>query len=217
MLKTRIKMCGTTNIDDALKAVECGVDALGFIFVPESPRYITPEAAIGIVRQLPPLVFKIGVFVNESSQEVEEIVHYLGLNGVQLHGEEDPEYCENLGYTMPSCALIKAFRVGEHTTPSDFSPYNDVTNGFLLDTYEKDKAGGTGKSFNWQILESLSLQKPVILAGGLTPENIGDAIEAVVPYAVDVNSGIEHAPGVKDHIRLERFVHKVMEYDRQAD
>lgn len=212
--RTRIKMCGTTQQADAKKAVELGVDALGFIFVEQSPRYTAPEAALNITRVLPPFLFKIGVFVDAGIQEVQEIVHYLGLNGVQLHGKETPEYCEKIGESLPSCSRVKAFRVGEHTKKADFSPYASVVDGFLLDTYVKDIEGGTGMTFDWSLIANLKLQKPYILAGGLTPENISQALAIAKPFGVDVNSGVEHAPGQKDHALLERFIVHVTESDR---
>ncbi len=212
--RTRVKVCGTTNIEDAHAAVQLGVDALGFIFASKSPRFITPEDAKVIIDGLPPFLFKVGVFVNESKQEVEEIVHYLGLNGVQLHGNEDRLYCEDLALVVPSCSLIKAFRVGEHSSPSDFSSYNNVVDGFLLDTYVKGKDGGTGVTFDWSLLKRLNLLHPAIVAGGLNPDNIKEALGVANPFAVDVNSGIEHSPGMKDHLKLTRFVENVNEFDR---
>ena len=207
-------MCGTTNLADAEKAVALGVDALGFIFANKSPRYVSPEAAMEITQNLPPLLFKIGVFVDLEIQEVEEIVRYLGLNGVQLHGKESPEYCAQLKSSLPSCTRIKAFRVGEHTTHADFSFYEKVVNGYLLDTYVKDVEGGTGQIFDWSLIENLKLGKPYILAGGLNPENIGQALSITRPFGVDVNSGVESVPGKKDHDLLERFIVQISEIDR---
>lgn len=207
-------MCGTTNLVDAEKAVELGVDALGFIFAEKSPRYIRPEAALEITQNLPPLLFKIGVFVDLEVHEVEEIVRYLGLNGVQLHGKESPEYCAQLKNSLPSCTRIKAFRVGDHSTSADFGLYDEVVNGCLLDTYVKDVEGGTGQIFDWSLIENLKLRKPYILAGGLNPENIGQALTIVSPFGVDVNSGVERAPGKKDHDLLKRFITQVSGIDR---
>lgn len=211
--RTRIKMCGTTTIEDAMVAVQLGIDALGFIFVKNTPRFISPEDANKIVKQLPPFLFRVGVFVNEDRQEVEEIVRCLGLNGIQLHGKEKPSYCEKLALSMPSCSLIKAFRVGEKSSPTDFVPYNDVVNGFLLDTYVQGKDGGTGLSFDWSVLPKLKLKLPAIVAGGLSSENIQEALTIARPFAVDVNSGIELSPGKKDHNKLKCFVEKVAQSD----
>ena len=207
-------MCGTTNLADAEKAVSLGVDALGFIFAEKSPRYINPEVALNITQRLPPLLFKIGVFVDLEVHEVEEIVRYLGLNGVQLHGKESPEYCAQLKSSLPSCTQIKAFRVGQHSTQADFASYDEVVSGYLLDTYVKDVEGGTGQVFDWGLIENLKLAKPYILAGGLNPDNIAKALSIAKPFGVDVNSGVESVPGKKDHALLERFISQVSEIDR---
>lgn len=211
--RTRIKMCGTTSIEDAHKAVELGVDALGFIFVNTSDRFIDVEKAREITRSLPPFVNKVGVFVNEGITEIEEIVDYLGLDAIQLHGEEEPDFCENIVRAVPSCTVLKAFRVGDHSRQEDFIPYHSYVNGFVLDTYVKDKEGGTGLSFDWSILPKLNLQRPYILAGGLNPENIAEALKETSPFGVDVNSGVESSPGVKDHDKLQLFVAKVSAFD----
>lgn len=211
--RTRIKMCGTTSLDDAHKAVSLGIDALGFIFVNTSKRFIEVERAREITKSLPPFVNKVGVFVNEGVTEIEEIVDYLGLDAVQLHGDEQPDICEKIARAVPSCTVMKAFRVGGHSREEDFLPYNSIVSGFVLDTYVKDIEGGTGVSFDWSILSRLNLQMPYILAGGLHPENIGKALKLTLPYGVDVNSGVEISPGVKDHQKLQRFVEKVTEFD----
>jgi phosphoribosylanthranilate isomerase len=211
--RTRIKMCGTTSLDDAHKAVSLGIDALGFIFVNTSKRFIEVERAREITKSLPPFVNKVGVFVNEGVTEIEEIVDYLGLDAVQLHGDEQPDLCEKIARAVPSCTVMKAFRVGGHSCEEDFLPYNSIVSGFVLDTYVKDKEGGTGVSFDWSILSRLNLQMPYILAGGLHPENIGKALKLTSPYGVDVNSGVEISPGVKDHQKLQSFVEKVIEFD----
>jgi phosphoribosylanthranilate isomerase len=211
--RTRIKMCGTTHGEDALKAVELGVDAIGFIFAAKSPRYIAPETARTITKALPPFISATGVFVNEKLQDIVEIAHYLGLKALQLHGKESPSFCAKLARALPSATVVKAFRVGPHCTASDFTPYNDAVGGFLLDTYVPDQDGGTGIAFDWHVLSSLQLQKPCILAGGLSPENIRTALKVARPYGVDVNSGVEYRPGVKDHARLARFVTHVREHD----
>ncbi|MFN2355385.1 MAG: phosphoribosylanthranilate isomerase [Desulfopila sp.] len=211
--RTRIKMCGITHGEDALKAVELGVDAVGFIFAVKSPRYIAPETARTITKALPPFISPTGVFVNEKLRDIVEIAHYLGLKTLQLHGAESPSFCEKLARALPSVTVVKAFRVGPHCSASDFMPYNDAVGGFLLDTYVPDQEGGTGIAFDWHILSSLQLHKPCILAGGLSPKNIRAALEVARPYGVDVNSGVEYRPGVKDHESLVRFVIHVREYD----
>lgn len=213
MLRTRVKMCGTTSDKDANKAVLCGVDALGFIFYEKSSRDVSPDTARDIIVDLPPLLDLVGVFVNRQITEVIEIVKYAGLNHVQLHGEESPDYCRKLSSELPSCNIMKAFRVGSTTTREEFSPYNDVVKGFLLDTYVKNELGGTGRVFDWNIVSGLKLQRPVILAGGLNPDNVAAAITTLRPYGIDINSGVETQPGKKDHSRLELLMDRV----RRAD
>jgi len=208
--RTRVKMCGTTRLEDALVAVDGGVDALGFIFYSKSPRYIAPDKAARIIDRLPPFVDRVGVFVNATIDEVAAAAA-AGLSALQLHGNESVEYCRELRQKLPSCWLIKAFRVGDKSRPDHFSPYNTCVDAFLLDTYVQGASGGTGRIFDWSIIEQLQLQRPILLAGGLSPENVLAAITAVHPYAVDINSGVELQPGVKDHTRLKnllRLIHQ---------
>jgi len=208
--RTRVKMCGTTSVSDALAAVSFGVDALGFIFVDNSPRNIVPEKAAEIIRTLPPFVDRVGVFVDAPLAVIVRTAS-TGLSYIQLHGNESPRYCAELRQMLPFCRIIKAFRVGAESCSSSFSPYVSCVDGFLLDTYVKGAAGGTGRIFDWSIINRLQLQRPLILAGGLGPENIVAAIEAVRPYGVDINSGVELKPGVKDHARLQILLQKVAE------
>lgn len=203
--RTRVKMCGTTRLEDALAAVRLGVDALGFIFFAKSPRCIDQTAAEAIIAQLPPLVDRVGVFVNASLEEI-VACSACGLSMVQLHGKETPEFCQEVKRALPHCGIIKAFRVEPVSTAADFAPYGDCVDAYLLDTYVKGAPGGTGQTFDWSEITALELARPVILAGGLTPENITRAIETAQPYAVDINSGIETRPGVKDHRRLEALL-----------
>ena len=209
--RVRVKMCGTTRLEDALAAVRCGVDALGFIFYSKSSRFITPENAKPIIKRLPPFIDRVGVFVNTSHQEVIRAAG-CGLSYLQLHGDEPADYCRALREMLPACGIIKAFRVSEASRPEDFSPYNDCVDAFLLDTYAKGIPGGTGMSFDWSVIETLALQRPIILAGGLTPENVASAIAAVRPYAVDINSGVELRPGIKDHDRLTSLLRIVADH-----
>lgn len=201
-------MCGTTRMADALAAVYYGVDALGFIFYAKSPRCINSDAAARIIEQLPPFVDRVAVFVNASTAEV-LCTAGLGFSYVQLHGTESAQYCREIRQKLPSLGIIKAFRVGEESRTDDFTPYNDCVDAFLLDTYVTGARGGTGKVFDWSIIERLQLQRPVILAGGLSPENVLDAIAEVHPFAVDINSGVESQPGVKDHARLQELLRLV--------
>lgn len=215
--RTRIKVCGITTVEDAEEAIRQGVDAIGFIFAEQSPRYISPEKAKEIAANLPPFIHLVGVFVDGDPVEVQEIIDYCGLTHVQLHGKEDEEYCRKLAQAATPCRLIKAFRVGPHSLASDFQPYEESVKGYLLDTYMEGQEGGTGKPFNWSMVASLGLKQPVVLAGGLTPENIEEAIRAVRPFAVDVNSGVEDEPGRKNKQKLLELVARVRAVDLELN
>jgi phosphoribosylanthranilate isomerase len=208
-------MCGTTSLEDANAAVRYGVDALGFIFYDKSPRYIAPDQAGLIIKTLPPFVDRVGVFVNAPIQEVVTTAG-VGLSWLQLHGREPVQYCLQIRQQLPFCGIIKAFRVGKKSRPEDFIAYNDCVDAFLLDTYVDGAKGGTGKVFDWSIIDGLQLRRPILLAGGLAPENVQNAIAAVKPFAVDVNSGVESEPGVKDHVRLKALLQQVYQTSRQA-
>ncbi len=212
--RIRVKMCGTTNLEDALAAVDAGVDALGFIFYKKSPRNIDPELARIIIEQLPPFVDTVGVFVDRDQEEVEEIIRFCGLGYAQLHGQESPKYCERLARFAAPCQVIKALRVGGDLQADDITPYNEHVKGFLLDTYQKGVKGGTGQRFDWSLIQELKLQRDVILAGGLDPENVQEALTAVRPYAVDVNSGVETSPRQKDHNLISRFIRQVRAWEQ---
>jgi phosphoribosylanthranilate isomerase len=201
-------MCGTTRLEDALMAVDGGVDALGFIFYDKSPRYISPEKAARIINELPPFVDRVGVFVNATIDELVAAAA-AGLSVLQLHRNESVEYCLEIRQKLPLCSLIKAFRVGKESRPDDFTPYNGCVDAFLLDTYVQGASGGTGQIFDWSIIKQLQLHRPILLAGGLSPENVRAAITEVQPYAVDINSGVESQPGVKDHARLNKLLQLV--------
>ena len=205
----RVKICGMTRLADALCAVEAGVDGLGFIFFPKSPRNIEPEAARSIIAQLPPFVDTVGVFVDEIPARIQEIAAFCGLNTIQLHGVETPADCRALGAALPCCRLLKAFRVGAHSTASDIAPYEECVQGYLLDTYQKEAMGGTGLAFDWALIERLQLGRPLLLAGGLDCDNITEALRRVAPYGVDTNSGLEDAPGQKNHQRIKTFLARV--------
>jgi phosphoribosylanthranilate isomerase len=209
-------MCGITNSYDAEEGVRAGVDALGFIFVEESPRHVSSENARGIISNLPPFIDCVGVFVDRDPKEVEEIIAYCGLSYAQLHGSEEPKYCERLARLTAPCKVIKAFRVGSETHEELFGPYNDVVQGVLLDTYAKGIAGGTGMAFDWRIIDRLRLQLPLILAGGLGPDNVREAIRQVRPFAIDVNSGVERTPGMKDEKKLRAFMEQVRLADQDT-
>jgi len=164
-----------------------------------------------ITGELPPFVDRVGVFRNEEIEVVEEIMHYCRLTLVQLHGSEPPEYCRRI-----SCKVIKSFSIRPESKSEDLAAYADVISGFLLDTYDKEMAGGTGRPFDWKLVAQVKPPGPVLLAGGLTPENVGEAIQQVKPFAVDVNSGVEYQPGRKDSDKLKSFVHAVRKADEQA-
>ncbi len=207
--RIRIKMCGTTALEDALAAVEAGVDALGFIFYEKSPRHVAPKTARRIIDRLPLFVDTVGVFVDCSRKEVEEIIRFCSLGYAQLHGKESPKYCERLVRSAAPCQIIKALRVGEDLRAKDIAPYSEHIKGFLLDTYQKDVPGGTGKAFDWSLIKELNLQREFILAGGLDADNVREAVKAARPYALDVNSGVEISPGRKNHDLIRKFVRQV--------
>ncbi|HVG28808.1 MAG TPA: phosphoribosylanthranilate isomerase [Pyrinomonadaceae bacterium] len=196
----RVKVCGITNLEDALCAVGEGAHALGFNFYRRSPRYVEPARAREIVGRLPVGVLSVGVFVNEECGEVARIVEESGVGAAQLHGDESPSYCEALG----GLRLIKALRVGEGFAPEQATPYR--VESILLDSFSAAARGGTGRTFDWALARrTRGLVPQLYLAGGLTPENVAEAVSAVAPYAVDVCSGVESSPGVKKPERLREF------------
>lgn len=194
----KIKICGITNIEDALAAVEAGADALGFVFFEKSPRNILPEQAAAIIRRLPPFVQTVGLFVNEQVAVINSIADRCGLDIVQLHGDETPEFC-----TGVKRRVIKAFRVRDQSSLDQIGEY-DVT-ACLLDAWSPAARGGTGETFNWELAAAAAASRCIVLAGGLTPENVAEAMAAVRPYAVDVSSGVEIAPGCKDRRKMFEF------------
>ncbi len=206
--RTRVKVCGMTDATEARDAVSAGVDALGFIFVKESPRFIEPEIAREIIRRLPPFVDAVGVFVNEDPDVVNEIVQFCGLTLVQLHGNESPDYCRSI-----ASRVIKVMSIRSKDDNPDFDSYSSAVCGFLLDTYHENMAGGTGLTFDWSVLDKITPPLPFILAGGLDPENAGDAVLKASPYAVDVNSGVEIEPGRKAIEKIRKFIQEVSRAD----
>jgi len=193
-----VKVCGITTVEDARLAARLGAAALGFIFYPPSPRYITPDRARAIADTVGSRIRKVGVFVNLPLEEVNAIVDEAGLDLVQLSGNEPPEYCRDI-----AVPVIKTFHVGADFEPAATHPYD--VHAILLDTSQAGSYGGTGQAFEWSRVNRDAFPKPLILSGGLTPENIRGGIEAINPDAVDVNSGVEASPGVKDRARLERL------------
>ena len=204
----KVKVCGITNYRDASMALSLGADALGFNFYARSSRYIAPVAARRIGERLPPFVTKVAVCVNEAIPEVERWARQAGADVLQLHGDETPEYCSSIA----GLKLIKTLRIGEGFRPVALDTY--PVSAFLLDTRHPGQYGGTGKSFDWKLAAAVRTRRPLILAGGLNAENVADAIRAVRPYAVDVCSGVESAPGKKDRGRLVAFMNEVYRASR---
>jgi len=197
----RIKVCGITNMEDALAAVDYGADALGFVFYQGSPRCVSPETVHQIICSLPPLVTTIGVFVNEDRQKISEIMQYAGIDILQLHGDETPDMCDAWH------RVIRALRVKDLTDLKILESYNKAS-AFLLDTYSPEHFGGTGQMFNWDIAVEAKRFGKIILSGGLNPDNIEKAVKRVMPYAVDVSSGIEERKGKKDLKKMRLFIER---------
>ncbi len=200
----RIKICGITNKDDALLAVQLGASALGFIFYKKSPRYVSAYKVRKIIEDLPPFVVPVGVFVNQKEGAVKDIVDFCGITTIQLHGDETAAYCQRFS----RCKTIKAFRWKEGFDWNILAEYKTVS-AYLFDTYQEEQYGGSGKTFNWDFLKGKKLDKPIILAGGINPKNVSAAIETVNPYAIDVSSGVEQSPGKKDPQLLQELFQKI--------
>jgi phosphoribosylanthranilate isomerase len=205
---TKVKICGITHIDDALHAADCGADALGFIFYQKSPRCLTPEAAQEIIGALPPFITVVGLFVNEVPERVRRVADFCGLDVLQLHGEELPGDC-----FYPPRRVVKALRVRDETSLAGMADF--AVSAFLLDAWAADSYGGTGHTFNWDLAAGAARRHRVILAGGLTPGNVAEAVAAVGPYAVDVSSGVETAPGKKDPGKVEAFIRNAKAVSRE--
>lgn len=203
--RIKVKICGTTSLKDAFLAVESGADAIGFIFYKMSPRNISQKEAKEIILQLPPFIETVGVFVNETSDKINRIAEQCKLNSIQLHGEESPALCRRV-----KRKVIKAFRVKDADSLKSIASY-DVS-GFLLDSYNGGSKGGTGQVFDWNLALRVKKQGPVILAGGLNPYNVFTAIHRVKPYGVDVCSGVEKSPGIKDHEKIREFIKSVRRF-----
>lgn len=195
----RVKVCGITSREDALAAVAAGADALGFVFHSPSPRAVTREQAIDIISVLPPFVQTVGLFVNAPQAHVNEVADACGLDLVQLHGDEPPRYCDGVRRR-----LIKAFRIKDLSSLEPIPTYRCAA--YLLDTWSPDAYGGTGRTFNWELAREARKLGTIILAGGLNPDNVAEAVRMVQPYAVDVSGGVESAPGKKDEGTIKRFI-----------
>jgi len=200
----RIKICGITNKQDAIEASGLGADMLGFILYRDSKRYIEPKKIRDVLNEVPDTIAKVGVFVDENAKKVIEIAQDCSLDMLQFHGKESPEYCAQF---KDSYKIIKAFRIQDKKSLESINGYD--VDYYLLDTHIDGLKGGTGKTFDWKLIEGYELLKPVILSGGLTPENVGSAIQNVAPYGVDVSSGVEASPGKKDLKLMKEFVDNV--------
>lgn len=199
-MPVKVKICGITTLADGMAAAEAGADALGFVFYDQSPRRISVEAAAALVPQLPPFVIKVGVFVNAPEDMVVRAIRECGLNVVQFHGDESPEYCLQFGLMS-----MKAFRIRDAASLQALSGY--PTDAWLLDAYTPGRPGGTGETFNWDLaLEARGWGRPIFLAGGLTAENVAEAVRRARPYGVDVSSGVEAGQGRKDHAKVRAFI-----------
>lgn len=198
MTPPRVKICGVTRLEDALQAARLGADALGFNFWPGSRRFLAPDAAREVVDQLPPFVTPVGVFVNQPEEEIRRAAEESGVRVLQLHGDEPPELCARLPFPV-----VKAVRVGAALSLEALGAYQVAA--FLLDAPSAGY-GGSGATFDWSLAEGVADLGPLILAGGLDPENVAAAVRRVRPYAVDVASGVESAPGVKDFSKMARFI-----------
>jgi len=199
-MSVRVKICGITNLADAQVAVEAGADALGFNFYEKSPRFISTKDAVEISRALPLFTLRVGVFVNPLEDLVQRAIGECSLSLLQFHGDEPPDFCTQFGLMS-----MKAFRVRDASSLKELPNYR--TDAWLLDAYSPEVVGGTGEKFNWNLaVEAQKLGKPIFLAGGLTPENVAEAIRQVQPFGVDVSSGVEIAPSKKDAAKVRAFI-----------
>ncbi len=208
----RVKICGVTTIEDALFALEHGADALGLNFVPGTPRFLKEEAARALSAALPPFGVRVGIFVDEPPVRVEAVARRVGLDAVQLHGDESPEECRWLAER--GLRVIRGLRVRGQETLAEADRYPGCT--ILLDAYVEGSLGGTGRTFDWRLARELAARRSVILSGGLRPENVAEAVREVRPYGVDSSSGVEgNTPGRKDPDRVRRFIENARAADLQ--
>ncbi|HUZ08382.1 MAG TPA: phosphoribosylanthranilate isomerase [Candidatus Paceibacterota bacterium] len=199
-MSVKVKICGITNLADAQAAAETGADALGFNFCEKSPRCVSLKTAAAISTQVPPFVMRVGVFVDAEADFILRAIGEAGLTMLQFHGDEQPEFCTQFGLMS-----MKAFRICDEKSLAELPNYQ--TDAYLLDAFSPQARGGTGEKFNWDLaVEAQKFGKPIFLAGGLTPENVADAVRKVQPFGVDVSSGVESAPGKKDHAKVKAFI-----------
>lgn len=202
-MSLKIKICGITNSEDALASVEAGADALGFIFYKASPRCVNPDVVRAIVKLLPPFILPVGVFVNEDLKVVRDVMDSCGLILAQLHGDETAAYCEQLGRSTMKAIRLK--NVSSFLALAEYKGRAQVR-GFVVDAFSETAYGGTGQVGDWRLAAEAARTAPVLLAGGLTPNNVQDAVIKVRPYGVDVSSGVESSPGKKDHGKVKAFI-----------
>ena len=203
MSSVKVKICGITRVQDALDACGSGADILGFNFVPASPRYLNPYTAREIISALPPFVTRMGIFASEKLSVLNDLADFLNLDAVQLHGNEDAAYCQ--GADRP---VVKALRVA---SSDDLIGVDDYpVSAYLLDARVEGLLGGSGQTFPWKMASEFCRDRRVFLAGGLTPENVGEAVRALAPYGVDTASGVEVEPGIKDAAMVEQFIRAAM-------
>jgi phosphoribosylanthranilate isomerase len=201
----RVKICGITKPDQGHAIAQLGATALGFICVHSSPRYVTPQQIREVMARLSGNIDKIGVFANRSLDMIREVVEETGINGVQLHGDESPEFCDRVRQLFPDIELIKAFRVKNPEVLSQTLSYANSVNTFLLDAYHPTQLGGTGHTLDWRSLTKFQFPCPWLLAGGLTPDNILDALSEIHPHGIDLSSGVERSPGDKDLTKVSHL------------
>ncbi len=202
-MRTRVKFCGITRCEDAIQAIHLGVDAIGLVFYPKSPRAVSPQQGRAIVRMLPPFVTVVGLFVNAPASYIRQVLETVPLDTLQFHGDEAPESCSCYGRPY-----IKAIRMGAEVDLQQLAAIYQGASALLLDTYQAGVPGGTGQTFDWNRIPN-ELPKAIILAGGLTPENVAQAVAKVRPYAVDVSGGVEQMKGIKDAAKMTAFVRGV--------
>jgi len=201
----RIKICGITQPEQGKVIATLGATALGFICVRASPRYVSPEQIQAVVEHLPENIDRIGVFVNTNVEEIYQTVTTCGLTGVQLHGDESPEFCHQLRFSLPNVEIIKALRVRSSQALVQADAYTSWVDMLLLDAYHPQQLGGTGKTLDWSSLQQFQPRCPWLLAGGLTPNNVLDALNQVQPNGIDLSSGVERAPGEKDLTKVAQL------------
>lgn len=208
-MSIRVKICGLTNLEDARLAVDAGAHAVGFVFAPGTPRFVSAVQVAAWVRQLPPFVSRVALFVNAGVETVREVIRVTGIETVQFHGDEPPEYCRLF---QSEVRVLKALRVRGPEILEQLESYENSVDSILLDAWVPGAHGGTGARFDWDLaVEARGRVRSLVLAGGLNPENVADAVRGVRPHAVDVSSGVEHSQGKKDPDRMRRFVRAALD------